>query len=153
MILCAFVFSLTGMLIALLSYNVYMCFLVSIFCFVCAMLGSWALDVHWLWKVLYAYGHVACLQIGYLLGLAVGVFALHAEDRPEAQGQLLSESGSPLRPSWSALTRLGIACVLAAGAFILTMLKDPPKSVASDPAATTGTPADIHVPTGIPTGN
>jgi len=49
------------------------------------------------------------------------------------------------------LKLFGIACVLAAGAFGLTMLKDPPKSVASDPTAPVAKPADIRVPTGIPT--
>ena len=131
----------------------YICLFVSTLCLACAIIGCWALDVHWLWKVLYAYGHVACLQIGYLLGLAVEVFALHAEDGHEAQGQLFSEAGSPFSPSWRALMRLGIACLLVAGAFVLVMLKDPPTSVASDPLATLDTPADIHVPTGIPTGN
>ena len=33
------------------------------------------------------------------------------------------------------LKLLGLAFSLAAGAFVLTMLKDPPKSVASDPSA------------------
>ena len=48
------------------------------------------------------------------------------------------------------LKMLGIACVLAAGAFVLTMLKDPPRSVASDPTAPVAKPVDIQVPTGIP---
>jgi len=50
-----------------------------------------------------------------------------------------------------ALKMLGVACVLAAGAFVLTMLKDPPKSVASDPTAPVAKAVDIQVPTGIPT--
>ena len=44
-----------------------------------------------------------------------------------------------------------VACVLAAGAFWVTMLKDPPKSVASDPTAPVAKTVDIQVPTGIPT--
>jgi len=51
------------------------------------------------------------------------------------------------------LKMLGVACVLAAGAFWLTMLKDPPKSVASDPTAPVAKTADIRVPTGIPSGD
>ena len=50
-----------------------------------------------------------------------------------------------------ALKMLGVACVLAAGAFVLTMLKDPPKSVASDPTAPVAKAVGIQVPTGIPT--
>ena len=49
-----------------------------------------------------------------------------------------------------ALKMFGVACVLAAGAFILTMIKDPPKSVASDPTAATVKSVDVQVPTGIP---
>jgi len=49
-----------------------------------------------------------------------------------------------------ALKMLGIACVLAVGAFVLTMLKDPPKSVASDPTAPVAKTVDLQVPTGIP---
>ena len=48
------------------------------------------------------------------------------------------------------LKLFGIAFALAAGAFVLTMLKDPPRSVASDPSRTIQ-PLDIKVPTGIPT--
>jgi hypothetical protein len=48
------------------------------------------------------------------------------------------------------LKMLGIACVLAAGAFVLTMVKDPPQSVASDPTAVAIKSAEIQVPTGIP---
>jgi len=49
------------------------------------------------------------------------------------------------------LKLFAVAFALAAGAFGLTMLKDPPKSVASDPSAPVAKPADIRVPTGIPT--
>jgi hypothetical protein len=48
------------------------------------------------------------------------------------------------------LKLFGVACVLAASAFALTMLKDPPKSVASDPAAPLAKTVDLQVPTGIP---
>ena len=43
-----------------------------------------------------------------------------------------------------------LAFALATGAFWLTMLKDPPRSVASDPAGMTDRSSDIKVPTGIP---
>ena len=43
-----------------------------------------------------------------------------------------------------------VAFLLATGAFWLTMAKDPPKSVASDP--TSGfSPLEIKVPSGLPT--
>ncbi len=46
----------------------------------------------------------------------------------------------------------GLAFALAAGAFVLTMLKDPPQSVASDPTVTIK-PIDLKIQTGIPTGD
>jgi len=51
------------------------------------------------------------------------------------------------------LKLFGVAFALAAGAFALTMLKDPPKSEASDPTRLTIQPNDIQVPTGIPSGD
>ena len=62
----------------------------------------------------------------------------------EEQGQ----TGKTMRK----LKLFGVAFALAAGAFVLTMLKDPPKSVASDPSATIQ-PNDIKIQTGIPTGD
>ena len=50
------------------------------------------------------------------------------------------------------LKMFSLALALAAGAFVLTMLKDPPKSVASDPTRTIQ-PLDIQIQTGIPTGD
>ena len=52
-----------------------------------------------------------------------------------------------------ALKLFAVAFALAAGAFTLTMLKEPPKSVASDPSAPPPKAIDIQVPTGIPTGD
>jgi hypothetical protein len=45
---------------------------------------------------------------------------------------------------------LGVAFALAGAAFVFTMLKDPPKSVASDPTAPVAQTADLLVPTGLP---
>ena len=42
---------------------------------------------------------------------------------------------------------------MLSGAFVLTMLKDPPKSVASDPTRLTIQTNDIQIQTGIPTGS
>jgi hypothetical protein len=47
----------------------------------------------------------------------------------------------------------GVAVALAAGAFVLTMVKDPPKSVASDPTAATVKAADVQVRLGLPFGD
>ena len=51
------------------------------------------------------------------------------------------------------LKLFGVAFGLAAAAFVLTTLKDPPKSVASiDPTKLTVQPLDLKIQTGIPTG-
>ena len=50
------------------------------------------------------------------------------------------------------LKLFGLAFALAGAAFVFTMLKDPPKSVASDPTRTIQ-PLDIQIQTGIPTGD
>ena len=50
------------------------------------------------------------------------------------------------------LKMFGVAFALAGAAFVLTMLKDPPKSVANDPTRTIQ-PLDITIQTGIPTGD
>lgn len=50
------------------------------------------------------------------------------------------------------LKLFGVAFGLAAAAFVFTMLKDPPRSVASDPSQTIQ-PLDIKISTGIPTGD
>ena len=47
----------------------------------------------------------------------------------------------------------GLAFALAGAAFGFTMLKDPPKSVASDPTRLTIQPKDIKIQTGIPSGD
>ena len=68
-------------------------------------------------------------------------------------GDLLQKSASAFAPSSRSLKLVGAAFALATGAFVLTMLKDPPTLVASDPTATVIKPFDIQVPTGIPAGN
>jgi hypothetical protein len=50
------------------------------------------------------------------------------------------------------LKLFGLAFALAGAAFVFTMLKDPPKSEASDPTKLTIQPLDIKIQTGIPTG-
>ena len=51
------------------------------------------------------------------------------------------------------LKMFGLAFALAGAAFVFTMLKDPPKSAASDPTLATIQPNDIKISTGIPTGD
>ena len=50
------------------------------------------------------------------------------------------------------LKLFGLAFALAGAAFVFTMLKDPPKSEASDPTKLTIQPLDIKIQTGILTG-
>ncbi len=50
------------------------------------------------------------------------------------------------------LKLFGVAFALAGAAFVFTMLKDPPKSEASDPTRLTIQPNDLKIQTGIPTG-
>jgi hypothetical protein len=50
------------------------------------------------------------------------------------------------------LKLFGLAFALASAAFVFTMLKEPPKSEASDPTRLTIQPLDIKIQTGIPTG-
>ena len=57
---------------------------------------------------------------------------------------------SAVTPSARSARMFGVACVLAVGAFFLTMLKDPPQSVAGHPGAVTVKSTDVQVPTGLP---
>ncbi len=50
------------------------------------------------------------------------------------------------------LKMFGVAFALASAAFVFTMLKDPPKSIAFNPGGTIQ-PLDIKIQTGIPTGD
>ena len=50
------------------------------------------------------------------------------------------------------LKLFGLAFALAGASFVFTMLKDPPKSVASDPTRMTIQPMELTIQTGIPTG-
>jgi hypothetical protein len=50
------------------------------------------------------------------------------------------------------LKLFGVAFALAGAAFVFTMLKDPPRSEASDPTRLTIQPMELKIPTGIPTG-
>ena len=72
--------------------------------------------------------------------------------RTQAQGEFLLRAASVITPSRGTMKGLGVACVLAVGAFVLTMLEDPPKSVAFNPSETIQ-PNNIKIQTGIPTGD
>src|SRR3954454_2044374 len=68
---------------------------------------------------------------------ALSAISKGARMRAQAKGQFILTAASAIVPSQSTMKGLGLACMLAAGAFVLTILKDPPKSVASDPMAAT----------------
>jgi hypothetical protein len=68
----------------------------------------------------------------------------------EAQGETLFDTDPAVTPVRTMVRGLGVAVLLAAGAFVLTMLKDPPQSVASDPTAPVIETVDVQVPTGLP---
>ena len=72
--------------------------------------------------------------------------------RDKAQDEVLFDTAPAVTPMGTMVRGLGIAVLLAAGAFVLSMLKDPPQSVASDPTAPATKAVDIQVPTGIPSG-
>lgn len=46
---------------------------------------------------------------------------------------------------------LAVAFAVATGAFWFTMLKDPPKSEASDPTMVRFSPSDLKIPVDLPT--
>ena len=72
--------------------------------------------------------------------------------RDTAPGEVLFDTAPAVTPMGTMVRGLGIAVLLAAGAFVLSMLKDPPQSVAADPTAALAKAADVQVPTGIPSG-
>jgi hypothetical protein len=49
-----------------------------------------------------------------------------------------------------ALKMFGFACVLAAGAFVLTVMKDPAPSIAGHPGVVTVKSAGVQVPADLP---
>ena len=73
--------------------------------------------------------------------------------RDKDPGEVLFDTAPAVTPMGTMVRGLGIAVLLAAGAFVLTMLKDPPQSVAADPTAPVAKAVDIQVPTGIPAGD
>jgi|tagenome__1003787_1003787.scaffolds.fasta_scaffold20810339_2 hypothetical protein len=70
--------------------------------------------------------------------------------RREPPGEVRFDTDPAVTPMGTMVRGLGIAVMLAAGAFVLTMLKDPPQSMASDPTAPVAKAADVQVPTGLP---
>lgn len=80
---------------------------------------------------------LTALQSGYLACLAT---EMAVSDLQSARAQFARR-----------LRLFAVALTLATGAFVLTMLKDPPQSVASDPAGKLSPKADMHVPAGLPT--
>jgi len=70
--------------------------------------------------------------------------------RDQVQGETSFDTDPAVTPVRTMVRGLGVAVLLAAGAFVLTMLKDPPQSVASDPTAPVTETVDVQVPTGLP---
>ena len=70
--------------------------------------------------------------------------------RDGAQGETSFDTDPAVTPVRTMVRGLGVAVLLAAGAFVLTMLKDPPQSVASHPIAPVTETVDVQVPTGLP---
>jgi len=54
-------------------------------------------------------------------------------------------------PLFRTVKLFAVAFALATGAFVITMLRDPPQSVASDPTAPPARTIELHVPAGLPT--
>ncbi len=74
----------------------------------------------------------------------------HHKTLPSSQSRRAGEEPRYKGKTMRKLKLFGIAFALAGVAFVLTMLKDPPKSVASDPTAPVAKTVDLQVPTGIP---
>ena len=64
--------------------------------------------------------------------------------------EVLGKGASAVTPSGRSVRTFALACCLAAGAFGLTMLKDPPQSVASDPSDIVTKSTDVQVPETLP---
>lgn len=77
---------------------------------------------------------VTAHQIGFLLGTALQMLDVRL-----LHPQLLRSAKLLL-----------LALAFAAGAFVLTILKDPPQSVASDPDQKPAPELELHLPAGLP---
>ncbi len=78
-----------------------------------------------------------------------------AQMRAEAMNDAISKGLSAVTPSRRTLRNLGLAFLVATGAFWAVMLQDPPKTVAADPSSSTKafSPLDLKVPLDLPTGD
>ncbi len=74
--------------------------------------------------------------------------------RSEVVRNALSMGVSAITPSGRALRTLGLAFLIATGAFWGIMLQDPPKMIAADPgvAAQTISPLTMNIPVELPSG-
>ena len=75
-----------------------------------------------------------------------------AQMRAEFLRDAVSKRLSAAKPSRRPLRTLGLAALLATGAFWAVMLSNPPKTVAADPSTVTRafSPLDLKVPAGLP---
>jgi hypothetical protein len=78
-----------------------------------------------------------------------------AQMRAERMNKTLAKGLTVTLPSRRTLRNLGLAFVLATGAFWTVMLKDPPKTIAADPSASTNafSPLDLKIPLDLPSGD
>ncbi len=85
-------------------------------------------------------------------------YDLHRETaanmRAEVVHDALSRGATAVMPSRRALRNLGLAFLIATGAFWAIMLQDPPTTVAADPsvAAQTISPLGMNIPAELPSG-
>jgi hypothetical protein len=80
---------------------------------------------------------LTALQAGYLACLAAET--------------TISDLPAHRMPLFRTVKLFAVALALATGAFVITMLKDPPQSVASDPTAPPARAIELQVPAGLPT--
>ncbi len=78
-----------------------------------------------------------------------------AQMRAERMNDTLSKGLTVVTPSHRTLRNVGLAFVVATGAFWTVMLKDPPKTIAADPSASTNafSPLDLKIPLDLPSGD
>ena len=75
-----------------------------------------------------------------------------AQMRSEFMRDAVTKGISAVKPSRRSLRTLGLAVLIATGAFWAVMLSNPSKTVAADPSSVTGSfsPLDLKVPSGLP---
>ena len=75
-----------------------------------------------------------------------------AQLRSEFMRSAVAKGISAMKPSRRSLRTLGLAVLVATGAFSTVMLSNPSQTVAADPSTVTGSfsPLDLKIPSGLP---